>query len=476
VLKHNLLYICTPFFHQVTENEGFNSIRTMNIEQTSIDALNAELTIRIEPTDYADKYEKALKDYRKKVQLPGFRPGHVPSSLVKQRFGKSLLAEQINTMLQDAIYKYIGEKQLSVLGNPLPKESGEVGNWDNPSDFTFVYELGLAPDFTIDLSKDQSFNYYEVNVDDTLVNRQMKDYARRFGTMSEPEKSEGEDMLMVQLSELNEDGTVKEGGISSKTTVSIEFIKNKELQAKLIGLVKGDTVNVDPHQLSENHEDLAQMLGVTHDAVHHLTSTFQLVVNEIKRVSAAPLNQELFDKLFEAGTITSEEEMRTKVKADLEKMFERDSDWQFKKDFVVQIVERTAVPLPDEFLKRWILLTNEKPVTPEALELEYPMYAQSLKWQLIENKIIKDNDIKVTVEEAIDHVKGILASRFAQYGLPVEDERLVEMAKETLGKREEAKNVYDTLYETKIAELVKERCTIVREKLSYDDFVYKVQH
>jgi len=448
----------------------------MNIEQNTIDALNAELTIRIEPSDYSERYEKALKDYRKKVQLPGFRPGHVPSSLVKQRFGKSLLAEEINGMLQDAIYKYISEKNLSVLGNPLPKESGEVGNWENPSDFTFVYELGLSPEFTLNLDKSQTFNNYEVNVDDTLINRQMKDYARRFGAMSEPEKSEGEDMLMVTFNQLNADGSVLEGGITNKSTVSIEFIKHADTQKSLIGLSKGDTVVVNPHNLSENHEDLAQMLGISHDALHHLEGNFQMVVNEIKRIAPAELNQELFDKLFEAGTITSEEQMRERVKSDLEKMFQRDSDWLFKRQFAVDIVENTTVPLPDEFLKRWILLTNEKPVTPEALEIEYPMYAQSLKWQLIENKIIKDNDLKVTVEDAMSHVKSILASRFAQYGLPVEDDRLTEMAKETLSKREEAKNVYDALYEDRIMELVKANCTIKTEKLSYDDFVHKVQH
>ena len=198
----------------------------MNIVQNNIDALNAEITIKLEPADYKERFENALKKYRKNAQMPGFRPGHVPASLIKQRFGKSLLAEEINTVLQDSIYKYISENKINVLGNPLPKDSSEeVGDWDNPGDFQFTYELGMAPEFSLNLDKSMAFDYSVVDVDAELIDKQMKDLRRRYGKLSSPEVSGAEDMLMVDLVELNADGTAKEGGIFSKTTVSIEFIK-----------------------------------------------------------------------------------------------------------------------------------------------------------------------------------------------------------------------------------------------------------
>ncbi len=355
----------------------------MNIVQNNIDALNAEITIKLEPADYKERFENALKKYRKNAQMPGFRPGHVPASLIKQRFGKSLLAEEINSVLQDSIYKYISENKINVLGNPLPKDSSEeVGDWDNPGDFQFTYELGMAPEFSLNLDKSMAFDYSVVDVDAELIDKQMKDLRRRYGKLSSPEVSGAEDMLMVDLVELNADGTAKEGGIFSKTTVSIEFIKDEAVKAKLIGLKIGDKVTVNPLTLSSNHEDLARMLNTTHEAIHGLTTDFEMIVNEVRAMEPAELNQELFDKLFGEGTITSEEQMNERVKADLEKMFSRDSDWMFKRSFVKEIVERLNIQLPDEFLKRWIVMTNEKPVTVEMVAAEYDSYAGGLRWQL----------------------------------------------------------------------------------------------
>lgn len=449
----------------------------MNIVQNNIDELNAEITIELTPADYSERYEKALKDYRKKANMPGFRPGHVPVTLIKQRFGKSLLAEEINNVLQDAIYKYINENKINVLGNPLPKESKEdVGDWDNPADFKFTYELGMAPEFELNLDASQSFDFYKVDISNEVIDRQMKDLARRYGKLSSPEVSESEDMLMVELKELDSEGAVKEGGITSKTTVTIEYLKDEATKQQLVGLKAGDVVTVNPHHLSSNHEDLAKMLGISHSDLHELSSNFQATVSEVRRMEAAEFNEELFNKLFGEGTISTEAEMRERVKADLEKMFEKDSNWYFKREFVKEIVERVNPTLPDSFLKRWIVMTNEKPITPDALEVEYPSYAGGLRWQLIENKIIRENEIKVTVEDAMEHVKSLLSERYAQYGMNLEDEQLTDLAKKTLANREEAQNVYDFIYEDKVVELVKSKCTIVEKSISYEDFIQKVQH
>jgi trigger factor len=449
----------------------------MNIERNDIDTLNTELSINITPVDYAERVDAAIKKYRKTAQLPGFRPGHIPASLVKQRFGKSILAEEINRVIQDNLYKYINENQLEILGSPIPSaQNGEVGNWDDPGDFQFRYHIGMAPKIDVNLEKELSFDYYRVNVDDQMIDRQVKDLARRYGKMSDPEVSESEDMIMVDFAELNAEGSVKEGGINSKSTVSIEFVKDADTKAKLIGLKKDDKVTVNPHMLTENHDDLAKMLGVAHEVVHHIESNFELTVTEIKRIEPHAVDQELFDKLFGPDEVKSEAEMRARTKADMEKMFERDSDYLFKREFAKKITGIVDPQLPDEFLKRYIAISNTKPVTPEMVEHDYPMYAAQLRWELIEGRIIRKYELNVTPDEALTHVKQILASRYAQYGLPMEDEMLTEFAKKTMSNREEAKNVYDFLFEEKMVAVVKERCTLVEKSMNYDEFVHRVQH
>jgi trigger factor len=449
----------------------------MQIERNDIDALNAELSISIAPADYTERVETAIKKYRKNVQIPGFRPGHVPASLIRQRYGKSILAEEINTMLQDKIDHYIRENQIQILGSPMPMaEDQEVGDWDNPGDFRFKYQLGLAPEFDVELNASVSFDYYKLIVDESLVDRQVKDMARRFGSLHTPDVSAADDMLMVKLEELDQNGEPKAGGIVADTTVSIEYIKDEATKNALTGIAKDAQLTVNPHHLSENHEDLAKMLGITHDALHQLDSQFRLTVTDVKRMVPHAYDQELFDKIFGAGEVTSEEEMRERVKADLEKMFSRDSDYVFKREMAAKLRDMINPQLPDEFLKRFIRLTNEKPITDDVLEREYPLYADQLRWDLIESRILGKYNIQVSYDELKSHVKADYAARFAQYGLPVDDERLEEMAKEVLSKKDELRNIYGFLQEEKIAALVKENCTINTISLAYDAFVNKVQH
>jgi len=448
----------------------------MNLELIQSDSLRGELKITIDSADYEAKVEQSLKNYRKRVELPGFRKGTVPASLVKQRFGKSILAEEINGILQAEMSKYISDKNLDLLGSPIPKEGDDVGDWENPSTFVFKYELGFSPQFELALDSKMSFTYHKVDLSEELVRRQMNDFAKRHGQLSKPEITEEGDMVMAELVELNEDQSAKDGGIVNKTSVFIEYIKDESTKASLVGKSIGDSVVVDPFLLNPDHEDLSKMLGITHHELHHLNSKFSVNITEIMRMQPAELNQELFDKLFEPGSITSEDEMRERVKADLANMFEKDSEWLFKRDFARQIVDLVDVQLPDDFLKRFITITNEKPIDAATLEVEYPAYARGLRWQLIENKIIKDNELKVSVDDALAFVKEQLVERFKSYGLPVDDTRVEELAKQTLAKKEEAKNVYDSLYESAIMKVVLANCKIEEKAISYEDFRHLSQH
>jgi trigger factor len=442
----------------------------MQITQHNIDALNAEIKVEIVPADYSDLVEKSLKDYRKKMQMPGFRPGHVPASLVKQRYGKAVLAEEINKVLQDAIYKHIADNKLPVLGNPLPKGEDEVGNWDQPENFTFTYEIGLAPEINVDLNDKIELELALIDVNEELVNRQIKDYGKRFGKMSEPEQSGSDDLLDVHIHGENEPK------INANSTITIEDVKDSDTKKSLIGLKKGDTVTVNPHHLNHDHEALAKMLGITHHDLHHLEGNVTLTVNAVHHIEAAEWTQELFDKLFPEASVTNEEEMKAKVKENMTQVFSKDSHWMFKRTAARQLVDHFNPALPDAFMKRWIAMSNEKPLSPEQIEAEYPMYSQGLRWQLLETSIIEKNEIKVTMDEAIAHVKGQYAERFAQYGIPVEDDRLEQMAKELLAKKEEAKNVYDLLFEDKVMHVVKEKCKIKEVVVPFDEFLHRAQH
>lgn len=444
----------------------------MDIQQEKVDELNAVLKIKLAPEDYKPQVDKALKQYKKQVNMPGFRPGMVPMSVVRKQYGKSVLAEEINKVLSESIQKHIEEKELNILGNPLPKETDQVeGDWDDPQEFKFEYDLALAPDFEIKLSAKDKFTYHKIKIDKKLIDQQVSDLAKRYGKMSEPKESGEKDMLMGQFVELDKKDEIKEGGIMKDATISVEFVEDKATKKKLTGLKVGDEVVVDPHKVSKGHDDLAKMLEISHEQVHDINTNFRFKVTEIKRLEPAEVNQELFDKIYGEGEVKSEEEFRKKVAADLEKTFENDQKRLLQRDITKKLIDKFDPTLPDEFLKRWIKVANEKPLTDEQIEEDYPNYSRSLKWQLIENKIIKENDLKVEPEEAVNHVKKMMAEQYAQYGLPADEEQLNMVAQQALSNKEESQRIFENLYEEKVIEAIKEKVKVDEKEVSMDKFI-----
>lgn len=448
----------------------------MEITREQKDALNEVLKIKVEPSDYSSKYEAALKKYRKQASVDGFRPGHVPLSYVKKRFGKSILAEEMNTIINESIYKHINDNNLNILGNPLPVESSEKeGDWDNPSEFHFEYEVGLAPDIDLDKVKKLKADYITVKVDDKLIDRQAEDISRRYGKLSEPEVSEDKDLLIGTMVQLDESGEILEGGIMNEATISLEFVENKDTKKSLIGLKPESSVIVDPHKVSRDHDDLGRMLGISHEEVHDLKGDFQFNVKEVKRLEPAPIDQELYDKVYGKDNVKDEKEFRERVKEDLEKLFENDAHRLFKQRIATHLVEKIDPNLPDEFLKRWIQVANEEPLSAEEVENEYPGYAKGLQWQLIENAIVKAHDIKVEQEEILDFAKKNIERQYAQYGLPMDDEMLTNFAKNSLQNRDEVNKIYESLIEDKVVDTLKENIKLNEKELSYDDFLEEAQ-
>jgi trigger factor len=395
-------------------------------------------------------------------------------SMIQKQYGNSVLADTLNKVVNDSLYGFINENKIEILGNPIPKEGADSvkGDFNNPTEFEFAYEIGLTPKVEVELSSKNKYDYVKVKVDDELVNKQIDDLRRRYGKLVSSEKVGEKDLILAQFVELKEDGSVLEGGILNSSTISMEFVEDKATKKALTGKKQGDKVEIEPSKVSRGEKDTAAMLGITEDQLSSISSKFQMTINEIKHMEMADLSQELFDRLFGPGVINSEDELKTKIAEDLKGMFINDSDRILTRYIYDDLIAKTKVELPDTFLKRWIRLSNEKPILPEQIEAEYDGYAKSLKWQLIQGNIFKSNDIKLDNQELIEFTKGLLVSNYAQYGMPApEDKELTENAMQVLSKKEEANRVMEMLADQKLIQFFKSTVKLNEKEVSYDEFV-----
>lgn len=444
----------------------------MNITQEKIDDLNAVIKVNVTEADYKDKVDVVLKDYRKKASIPGFRKGHVPMGMVKKMMGTNAMVDEINKILSEALQNYLTTEKLDVLGNPLPKlEDQSTIDWENQKDFEFRYDVGLAPSFDISVGDKFKFDFYKIKVDKKDIDKQVSDIAKRYGKMSNPDVAKATDMLYGKFEELDGDN-LKEEGISNSSIIVIESVTDKKLQKELIGSKSGDIVELDPKKISEHEGDQATALGITPAELKSLKSKFRFTVEKINRVEPADINQELFDKVFGPNAVKSEDEFRAKIEEQVSMSLVTESDRKLKADIQTEFLDKLKLSLPDSFLKRWIQASNEKPVTPEQIEEEYDQYAQGLKWQLIENKLIEKNEIKVSHEEVVEHTKGLLAQQMASMGMPTNnDEELTETANRVLQNQEEAKNIYMMMYDQKLMDVYKSSFKLKEKEVSYEEFI-----
>jgi trigger factor len=443
----------------------------MNITQENIDELNAVLKVKVVAEDYLPKVEGALKNYQKKATIPGFRPGKVPTGVIKKMYGKSVMVDEINKLLSDSLHKYINENKIEILGNPLPKvDEKTVIDWDNQKEFEFMYEMGLAPKFEVELSPKEKFTYQTVKIDDELVNKYVSDIAKRYGKVEQVEVAAEGDLLNGDFVELDSNGEILPGGVFKTSSVFLDRVK-PEAKKAFIGLKVGDKTVVNAQELTANAVDLAAMLGLEKAAAESFSSKLQFTVKGISRLAASEINQELFDKIYGPGNVTTEEEFRSKIREELSGMFVNDSERKFYNEVVDRLMSKVNFSLPSDFLKRWIVAVNEKPVTPEQVDAEFDGYAKGLKWQLIENKIIKDNNISVTNEEVMNHTKNLILAQFGKMQqMPMSDEDLANTAKRVLGNEEEAKKIYEQVYGQKVMTLFKSKFTLENKEVAYDEF------
>ncbi|MCB0790992.1 MAG: trigger factor [Flavobacteriales bacterium] len=444
----------------------------MNIEKEETGTLTATLKLTLSPADYDPGVESALKEQRRKANWPGFRPGQVPMSIVRKRIGRSVLLNEVERLIGESLNGYIQQNDLRVLGQPLPRDTDGTNDWDAHGEFTFAYEMGLAPRFDVELDKNAGITLPVVDVSDELVDREVADMRRRFGDLADVEVGGDKDMLLGDMIELDADGAIKEGGILQRATISLEYLKDEATRQALTGRKVGDEVRVDPHKVSQDHDDLARMLGVTHAQVHDLNGEFLFRVAEIKHMNEAPLDQTLFDRVYGKDAVSDEAGFRERVRTGLEGMFRRDSERVFKRLVMKHLLERTGIELPDGFLKRWIMETSKDPVTAEEVEQAYSSYAEGLRRQLLEDGILEKYGLEAKNEEIQAFAQRYVADQFGQYGMPApEGDELARVAGRLLSDRDQVKRMRDSIVDQKIMRHFITLLEPKEQRMGYEEFV-----
>lgn len=429
----------------------------MNITRNSIDDLNAVLTVSIEKEDYKDKVEKALDSYRKTATIKGFRKGQVPMSFVKKQFEKSIIFDEVNQLLQNGINDYIQKEQISILGNPLPKQQDSI-DWDADK-MDFEFELGMAPEFEIDLSKIKTTGY-KVNVTEEEVQKYVDNFARRFGTLKPLEAVEEGANIKVGL---------KAGDVEKETFLFADEIAKPK---KFIGKKVGDVITVKPKELYEDAANLEQLLDKSAEEMQSFDSELEFTIKEITKTENSEMNQEFFDKVYGEGAVSTEEEFRQKIKEESEKMYVRETDKQLMNDVVEELIKETKFDLPTDFLGRWLHFSNDKIESVEQANEEVKKMEDSLRYQLIEAKIAQTYDLKVAHEDVQEATKRIIKEQFAMYGQSnVPDEDMDRIVQSSLANQQEYQRMADQVFADKMLNVFKDNVSVKEKGITFDEFI-----
>ena len=441
----------------------------MNVEKVIIDAVNAQIKITLEKADYQESVNKTLRSYRQKAQIPGFRPGMAPMSLIKKMYEKGVTADELNKTLSDSLFNYIKDNNLNILGEPLPSESQVAQDLDGEGPFEFIFDIALAPELNYTLNKKDSIPYYNIIVTDEMVDSQVKAYASRGGRYEKVEDFQMGDSIKGNLVEISE----AEDAVKVEDALMLpSFFKNEDEKAKFNGAKVGDVITYNPHKANDGNEaELASLLRLPKDVAKDVTSDFTFEIKEINRFVEGELNQELFDQIYGEGAVDSVEAFRAKVKEDITSQFAPESDYRFMVDAEEKLVNKLKdVVFPEAFLKRWLLVADNKK-TAESIDADMPKMIEELKWHLMKEDIIKKNDIKIEAEDVMAMAKTITKAQFAQYGMAnVPEEWLEQYAGEMLKKPEQARNLQDQAMSQKVAEFLKGAVKLNVKEISTEDF------
>ena len=444
----------------------------MKISFENPDKVNGLLTITVEEADYQASVEKTLKDYRKKANYPGFRPGMVPMGLIKKQYGASAKMDAINKLIGEQIYKYMQDNKIQMLGEPLPSEKQEAQDLEKPAPYTFAFDIAVAPEFKIELNGHNKIDHYTIIVDDALIDRQVEMFTSRNGTYEKAESYEDNDMLKGDLRELDEKGNTKEDGITVEAaSILPNYIKDEAQKALFNGVKLGDIITLNVSKAFENEAEIASLLKVERDRVKDIKSDFSYQITDIQRYKKHPVDQELFDSLFGKDTVKSEKEFREKIAEGLKEQLAVDADYKFILDVRAYCEKKVGkLEFPDALLKR-IMLNNNKDKGEEFVEKNYEQSIKELTWHLIKEQLVADNQIKVNDEDVLNAAKETARVQFAQYGMNnVPDEYVENYAKEILKKRENVDGLVDRAVDIKLTDALKKVVKLNEKEISLDDF------
>lgn len=438
----------------------------MNITRESIDKLNAVVKIEIAKADYSEKVEKILTDYRKSANIPGFRKGQVPMGLVKKQHGKAILADEVNKILQESLGKYLNDEKLDVLGSPLPKFQDEM-NWD-AENFSFEFEIGLSPDFDIKLKAKKAITKYTITADKKMIDDQLVNIQKQYGKLTPKTVVEKDDEVTGVFFNDSE-------GIEATATLTLDKLKGKANLSAFMAAKVDDVLTLQTKALFQDSHDLMTYLKVDNDTAHGLDVEVTFTISEVNSREEAELDQELFDKLFGAGTVKSVTELRAKITEDAEKQFVQQADQKFLNDVTEYLVENTKFDLPTQFLQKWIQTAGEEKLDVVQAKEEYEKSEKSMRYQLIESKLIVENNLQVNFDDLKVYTSEMIKTQMAQFGQTNPTEKEIEdIVARVLSNQDEVKRISEQLTSQKLLDFYKENVSYKDKKLAYEAFVKEV--
>ena len=444
----------------------------MEITRENTDDLNAILRIQIDKADYEDRVENVLRDYRKKANIKGFRPGMVPVGLIRKMYGSAVKVDEINKIISENIHKYLTDEKLEILGDPLPKtDELEDINYETQEDFIFSFELGLAPDVNLNISKKNKVTSYDIAIDEKMKNDHIENYTRRYGEFKNADVSDVKDVLKGKIEYIGGDNDVlPENNVIDDSSLAIDIIKDDRIKKSFTGKKINDQIDFDLRKAFPNENEIAGLLKMEKEEVKNINGKFRFTISEISRFFPAEIGTDLFDKMYGEGVIATEDDFMKKIEEEISASLERETEYKLMLDIKDMVIDKTDLKLPEDFLKRWLLKAN-KNTTAEQIEKEFDNFRKDLKWQLIKNKIAKDNDVKITQEELQNEAEKITRYQFQQYGLfYATDEQISNYARETLKKEDDAKRIADKILDDKVFIVLKDIVKIETRKITSEKF------
>ena len=446
----------------------------MNITHEANGDLQAIIHINLKQEDYIDKVNNTLKDYRKKANMPGFRPGMVPMGMIKKMYGQQVTADEVNKAVSEALNGYIDEQKFNALGYPMPNmEKTKQIDFTKDKELDFFFDIGLAPEFDLELKKDDfEVPYYKIEVTDKEVDNALNDIKVRFGDEDHPEKAEEGDGVQGKFVQVDSEGNVVEGGVTNDGYFRIDDLKLKGVQKKFYGKKVGDKVVFNPDNAFKDESKVKALLGqdITEE---QMKSDYEFDITDVIRHKEAELNEETFKKVYPNDELKTIEDFKVRVQKDLEEHYAKDSDRQFTGEVIAALIEKSNLDLPDEFLKRWLLDSNQGKITPEQLDVQYDSYAKTFKWQLIEDKLRAQfgDALKVDDEAVRDKVRAY----FQVQGKDNSNPQIEQIVDQILSNEEEGRKIYSELMDEKLGNVFKENVKRKEETVTPDKFMELMQ-